>query len=43
MKTVWKARLRDHAVYGVVWEINIPAPLGARAISVALQDDMPTI
>ena len=43
MKTIWKARIREHAKYGIVWEINIPAPLGAKALSVGLQEDQITV
>ena len=43
MKTIWKARIKKHAKFDVMWEINIPAPLGSRAISVGIQDDEPTV
>lgn len=44
MNTIWKAEIRPNArKYGPTWEIEVPAPRGSRAISVALQDGRPTV
>lgn len=44
MKTIWKDAIRPNASkYDTTWEIDVPAPIGSKAISVALQNGIPTV
>ncbi len=38
MKTIWKAKIQPDSIKGGIFEIDITAPTGARAISVGLQN-----